>query len=372
MTPRRAPTGLALIALALLATAASAGGDAPASGPPGVPLPDHPSLLAPLTPQSVFPRFTPEQLAAAGFPDHLHACRLPTWVPSTDAAGETYGPYSLVRGTKILSRPGLEITPSAIRYRGVHFEHLPEIPATQALPFVELLDWARRDLPTLLGHDRADTLRVRDPGTLDAYTAQTGQRFWRLYAWRDGVCVIEPAVTMAARTLDAHAAFALVTDWLLDGAAGGRAGFPAWFRAGLGSYLGEYGVHLVNYAAEFRASGLPVVVAAARTDSLLAGPPAEDAELDRRLYRTASYSAFLMVWDVVENRGGLAALQRLVQAVASGMAPDDACRQAYGRSWADLATAVDATSKPEPLGTSVQPRSPHVLPTGDPERQKTP
>lgn len=372
----RARPNVVVFALALITTAANAGGDDPASAPAGTVLPDHPSLLAPLTPDSIFPRFTAEQLAAAGFPDHLHVRNLATWVLLVDAAGETYGPYSLVRGTEILPRLGLDIEPGAICYRGVHVVHETEFPATFRLPFVELLDWARRDLPPLLGYDRTDTLRVRDPGTLDAYVAQTGQGFWRLYAWRDSEYVIEPAATLASRTLDVHAAFAIVTEWLLDGATGDRAGLPAWFRQGLGSYLGEYGVHLVNYVAEFRAAGLPAVLAAARTDSLLAAPPAEDAELDRRLYRTASYSAFLMVWELVENRGGLAALQRVVQEMANGAAPDDACRRTYGLSWVELASALDATRRPEPLGTAVQPRSPHVLPAGAPadssERQQQP
>ncbi len=99
---------------------------------------------------------------------------------------------------------------------------------------------------------------------------------------------------------------------------------------------------------------------------------AADDELDRRLYRTASYSAFLMAWELVENRGGLAALRRLVQETAGGAAPDDACRRAYGMTWAELAAAVDATGRPEPLGTAVQPRAPHVLPAGSSERQQQP
>jgi hypothetical protein len=355
-----ATAGALLGALLLLTPIAGAAGAAP-------PLAQHPSQLATLTPASTFPRFTPAQLVAAGFPDHLHACRQPSWEPLVDASGTTYGPNTLARGAEILPRGDLVIAPGAIGYRGIHLVHEPQFAATVVLPFVELLDWARRDLPPLLGHDRADTLRVRDPGTLEAYTAATGQSFWRLHAWRDGECVIEPAVTLASRTLDAHAAFAIVAEWLLDDAAGVGNGFPAWFRAGLGSYFAEYGVHLVNYAAEFRAAGLPVVLAAARTDSLLAAPPLADPELDRRLYRTASYSAFLMVWELVEHRGGLTALQRLVRETAAGAAPDDACRVVYGLSWAELAAAVDATTRPEPLGDAVQPRSPHILPTPAPE-----
>jgi hypothetical protein len=372
---RRYVRGLAALLL-LVATAVSAGGNDRAAAGTAAPVPDHPSLLPPLALDNAFPRFTSAQLAAAGFPDHLHACRAPSWVPLVDEAGETYGPFSLARGTEILPRPGLAIEPGAIRYRGIQVFHETAAPATLLLPFVELLDWARRDLPPLLGHDRDDTLRVRDPGTLDAYTAETGQRFWRLDAWRDGVCVIEPVATLASRTLDGHAAFAIVTEWLLVDAAGEGAGFPAWFRSGVGSYLGEYGVHLVNYVAEFRAAGLPVVFTPARTDSLLTGLPLADPELDRRLYRTASYSAFLMVWELIENRGGLAALQRVVQAMAAGAAPDDACRRAYRSSWAELAAAIAATDQPEPLGEAVQPRSPHILPTPAPdspsERPKQP
>jgi hypothetical protein len=343
---------LLLFGLVLLAAAAAA---APV---------DHPAQLAPLTPTSTFPRFTPAELASAGFPDHLHAHAWPGWQPLVDAAGETYGPLTLAQGTLLLPRPGLDMQPGEICYRGIHLIHAPQFPVTALLPFVELTDWARRELPPLIGHDRTDTLRLRSPESLDAYVALTGQKFWRLFAWRDGECIIEPASILAARTLDAHAAFALVTEWLLDDAAGDDDAFPAWFRAGLGSYFAEDGVHLVNYAAEFRIAGQAVVFAAARTDSVLSAPAGADDELDRRMYRTASYSAFLMIWELVEHRGGLSALQQLVQAVAAGAEPDAACRDAYGLSWADLTTSLDPTGRPEPVGDAVQPRAPHVRPTG--------
>jgi hypothetical protein len=343
---------LLLSALAMLATTAAA---APV---------DHPSQLAPLTVTSTFPRFTPEELASAGFPDRMHIPYWPGWQTLTDAAGETYGPFTLSRGTLLLPRPGLDVRPGEIRYRGIKLIHDPQVPTTALLPFVELTDWARRELPPLICHDRTDTLRLLNPDSLDAYVALTGQKFWRLHAWRNGECVIEPAHTLAARTLDAHAAFALVTEWLLDDADGDVVPFPAWFRDGLASYFSEYGVHLVNYVAEFRAAGQPVMFAPARTDSVLSAPAGPDDDLDRRLYRTAGYSAFLMVWELIEHRGGLAALHRLVQAVAAGVEPDEACRGAYGLSWADLATSLDPTGRPEPVGTAVQPRAPHVRPSG--------
>ena len=326
--PILSSAGALLVALLLLTPVAGAAGAAP-------PLAQHPSQLAPLTPASTFPRFTADQLAAAGFPDHLHACRQPSWQPLVDASGTTYGPYSLARGAEIQPRSGLVIAPGAIGYRGIHLVHEPQFAATLVLPFVELLDWARRDLPPLLGHDRADTLRVRDPGTLEAYVAATGQNFWRLHAWRDGECVIEPAATLASRTLDAHAAFAVVAEWLLDDAAGAGNAFPAWFRAGLGSYFAEYGVHLVNYAAEFRAAGLPVVLAAARTDSLLAAPPAADPELDRHLYRTASYSAFVMVWRLVEDHGGPTPLRAWSARPPAAPRPTPPAAPPTAWTWAD-------------------------------------
>jgi hypothetical protein len=327
-----------------------------------VPL-DHPSQLAPLVPTSTFPRFTAAELAAAGFPDHRHVQYWPGTPPLVDDAGETYGAFTLARGTEVIPRRGLDLEPGEIRYRGIDLVHGVRVPETAVLPFVELTDWARRELPPLLGHDRSDTLRLRNSEDLDTYTALTGQKFWRLYGWRDGVCVIEPAPTLAARTLEAHAAFALVTEWLLDDTPTPGA-YPAWFRGGLASYLAEYGVHLVNYVAQFRSEGRPVVLTAAVTDSILAAPPAADEETDRRSYRTASYSAFLMVWELVENRGGLAALQRLVQAVVAGTDPDAACRDAYGLTWSELAAALDATGRPEPIGDAVQTRAPHLRPAG--------
>lgn len=368
MTIARAITACHLVVLAGLAVGAPAGGVSPAAE--AVPdssttLPDHPSSLAPLSLQSTFPRFTPAQLAAAGFPDHLHACRVPGWEPMQDADGVAYGPNSLVRGRERQPVRGLLVDAGSIRYRGIHLRHDVDVSEHMELPMVELLDWARRDVAALLGFDRDDTLLVYDPPTLEDYTAATGNGFWRLYAWQDGECIIEPAATMAARTLDAHAAFAIVTDWLLAGAASEGA-LPAWFTNGLGSYLGEYGVHLVNYMLEFRSAGIAVRSAPAWADSVLAALPAADRQTDRQSHRLANYTAFLMVWELVENRGGLTALRTLVAELAAGATPDQACRRAYGLSWVDLAATLDPRVRPEPIGDAVQARSPHILPTMSP------
>ncbi len=325
-------------------------------------LPTHPSQLPELTPTTTFPRATPDELASAGYPDHMHAIHWPGWVPPVDPAGETYGPHSLARGTSILPRDGLVISDGAIRYRGLVVTFDPGYKATAILPFIEVLDLARHAVCPLLGQTRDDSLVVSDPDNLDQYRDRTGQEFWRLYAWQpDGSIVVEPIPILIARTLDSHAAHEIMTQWLLAGLAP-LTDWPAWFREGLATYVGETGVHLCNYMAQFRAAGSPVLLPPEKIEAILAGPPDPDRDLDREHYREARYGAFLMVWELVEHRGGLEPVRRVLQGVAGGRTPDAACQAVYGKNFAALATDLDCTQRPEPVGEAVQARAPHLQP----------
>jgi hypothetical protein len=320
----------------------------------------HPTELAPLSPDSEFPRFTPEQLAAAGYPDHMHVWGYPGFEPFTDEHGETYGPFSLCRGTLVLPRDGLETEPGHIRYRGVHLVHNPDFQPYQVMPMVEQLDWARRRVAMLVGHDRPETLTVINPDDLDEYRERTGHAFHRLYRYRPDEIVIEPAFVLFARGLVSHAAHHLVATWLLDDLAG-QARLPAWLDQGLASYLAQDGTHFLNYLAMYRPS-MPVILDPRSAEAILAGPPDPDDETDKRQYRMAGYAAFLMTWELVEHRGGLAKLLELYRRAGHGEDPDAVCRGLYGADLAALAVDLDPTRRPEPVGDAVQPRAPQRPP----------
>jgi len=346
-------TAAALVVLATLLVAC-----AQESGPPDPPdpLPTHPAQLAPLSVDDSFPRFHPDVLASAGYPDHRHVYGYPGYQPPVADDGATYGIHSLARGTQLLPREGLEIASGEVRYRHLHLRHGPEFEAVGVMPVVEVFDWAQREISELLGHEPADTLHLVNPVDLDEYRARTGHEFHRLYR-RDGSTVImEPAKVLFARGLALHAAFHAVATWELDGMLGDQE-LPRWFTEGLASYLAEDGVHFLSYVLMFRDDG-PVILTPEATEVILSGAPDPDKEVDKLQYRTAGYSAFLMMWELVENRGGLSKIRRFLHRVRDGEAADEACDHVWGHDLAGLARELDPTTRPEPVGEAVQARQP--------------
>ncbi|MEZ4387833.1 MAG: hypothetical protein R3D98_09690 [Candidatus Krumholzibacteriia bacterium] len=345
--------GAGLLLLLLAAACGGASGE-PGPPPPPDPLPTHPAQLTPLTATTAFPRFAPEVLASAGYPDHKHVFGYPGYELPVAADGQTYGIHSLARGTLLLPRDGLVVAPGDLRYRHVHLQHAETFTPAGMLPAVEVLDWAEREVTALLGFARPDTLDVVCPADLDLYRERTGFGFHRLYRYDGAVAVLEPPQVLFARGLALHAAFHLMTVWQLDALAGGRT-LPCWFRDGLASYFAEDGVHFLSYLAMYRPKG-PVVLPFAETEAILAGPPDPDQETDKRRIRMAGYSAYLMVWELVENRGGLETVRRFLHRVHAGEAPDAVSRDLWGYALHDLAVDLDATRRPEPVGDAVQAR----------------
>ena len=72
----------------------------------------------------------------------------------------------------------------------------------------------------------------------------------------------------------------------------------------------------------------------------------------------ARYGAFLMVWHLVENNGGLEPLREALASVARGDDPDAAFREAYDMGLDELATILDPATTGEPVGAESQPRNP--------------
>jgi hypothetical protein len=340
--------------LGLLIACGRAASEADAPLPPD-PLPTHPAQLTSLAEAERFPRFHQRVLESAGYPDHKHQFAYPGYTPPVDAAGQAYGLRSLARGTQLLPRDGLEVGPGHVRYRHVHLAFPDTFDAVRMVPMVEALDWAEREVTALLGQARPDTLHVTSPLDLAAYGQSTGHGFHRLY-WREGsLAIIEPAQVLFARGLALHAAFHLMTTWQLDHVARGQ-DLPRWFTEGLASYLAEDGVHFLSYLAMYRSLG-PILLSPAHTEAVLAGPPHADQEVDKRQYRMAGYSAFLMIWELVEHRGGLERLRTFLQRIAAGEPADAVSGELWGHDLAGLARALDATARPEPVGEATTARA---------------
>jgi hypothetical protein len=226
------------------------------------------------------------------------------------------------------------------------------------------MDWAGRTVPPLLGLEIVGQLEILNPDNVKHYQELTGMGTWRFYALAGDRCTMQPWPVLQKRTLEAHAAFMLATDWILRKNLGDA--LPPWLHQGIAEYVSEDGAHLLNYMAEFRAAaeeeGASILMSAPLVDALLTSGINPDPAADRENYRRACYSAFLMVWNLVENEGGLAALQDFLGAVRDGADVDEAARRVYGMGLGDLAMYLDPTVVGEPVGTGTGRRVPHKQP----------
>lgn len=319
----------------------------------------HPSELPKLTGDSTFPRMTPEELVASGFPDHLHAQWWPDWEVMTGPDGQTYGPGSFCNRKTPLPREGLTFGEDFKAFGHYVVRHNPAYAPCDMTPLLEMMIWAARVNEELLGLTATDTLTVISPDNIASYRELTGQDVWRLYALKDDTCIIEPYGTLQARTLDGHAGFMLVTDWLLHENI--PQDLPPWLHQGLVEYMSEDGVHLVNYMVEFRNQG-EVVFSPPLTDALLAQGVDPDKGRDREMYRRACYSAFLMVWRLIEDEGGISAMCRFLELASEGADLDQAAGEVYGATMNELAQRLDPAKLGEPIGDATGSRKPSNRP----------
>ncbi len=353
----RTATILAAAAVLLLGACAGAG-PAPVAGGADAPT-LHPSQLPPLARDARFPRCSAADLAAAGFPDHMHAWHWPGWQPPVDAAGRPYGPGTLCVHGRLSDRPDLVSNPGSQRFGPWILVHNPAYKACDILSFMEVLDLAQHTVTDLLDLAPTDSLTVLNPDNLKQFRAMGGVGTWYLYRREGAKALIEPIGTLQSRTLDGHAAFMMATDWTLATAL--PVTLPPWLRDGLAGYLAEDGADLVSYMAEFRAQG-PILYPHELVDAVLGGKPDADPAVDRERFRKASYGAFLMTWELVENRGGLDALRSFLHLVKDGTPLDEASRRVYGLDMAGLARSLDPVELGEPEGLALDPRHPERKP----------
>jgi len=319
----------------------------------------HASQLPPLTPDGPYPRASERLIGQVGFPDHLHEYHWGGWTPETGPDGLPVGPGSLCQARQPVPREGLVIEPDTKRYGPWVLRHNPGYADCDMLPCVELLEWARARMWNLLGLVPRDTLHIENPNTSAHYLELTGQGVWRLYQLDGNRAVIEPFAVLLARTLDGHGAFMLAIDWILRQNL--PQPLPPWLHQGLVEYLGEDGIHLADYMAEFRAKG-PVLMGPAEIDAILAAPLDPDQGRDREQFRKACYNAFLMTWQLVEYEGGMRALRDFLGQAAAGIPLDQAARSVYGQDLAGLAAHLDPLASGEPAGGLVFNAHPHRQP----------
>lgn len=319
----------------------------------------HPSQLPPLTLEGPYPRASEPLIGRIGFPDHLHEYHWGGWTPETGPDGQPVGPGSLCRARQPVPREGLVIEPDTKRYGPWVLRHHPGYADCDMLPCVELLEWARARMWNLLGFAARDTLHIENPNSSAHYLELTGQGVWRLYQLDGNRAVIEPFAVLLARNLDGHGAFMLAIDWILRQNL--PEPLPLWLHQGLVEYLGEDGIHLADYMAEFRAKG-PVLMGPAEIDAVLAAPLDPDQGRDREMFRKACYNAFLMTWHLVEYEGGMLALRDFLGQAAAGIPLDQAARTVYGQDLAGLAAFLDPLAGGEPAGGLVFNANPHRQP----------
>lgn len=323
----------------------------------------HAHHMPTLTVDGPYPRLTPEELAASGYPDHMHAFFWPGWQAPTHEDGRPYGFGSICRGNLWLDREDVISERGLMIVGQLKLQYNPGYKPCVMGPFMGIAEMALMDVGGLLGLSSADTLLIDNTDMADIYKTRTGQGVWRMYQREGDVCVIQPIPILMTRTLGAHAAYDLITGWLLD--ENGCGDLPAWLREGLQAYVADLGVHLNNYMLQFRMLG-DILLTPAEAEKLLRADPILDDKLDRELYRRARYVAFTMVWRLVEEHGGMKPLRALLAEVAAGHDADAAAVEIYGHDLVGLAAALDPNVLGEPIGTSTESRKPHLRPAPEP------
>ncbi len=312
----------------------------------------HPSAATPLTPDGQFPRFSPAWIVKNAYPDHMHDLLRFGWPTPVDADGRSYGPGSICERRELLAADGLDAAPGRLARGPFVLEFHPEYRPCDIGLFLELCEFARQRVRTLLGIAAADTLRMVSCDNFPDYQARTGNGSWRLFHLDGNLALLEPVPVLTARMLVAHAAVDLVTLHALRA----TADLPPWLEYGLAAYIADYGIHFMNFMAYERQYG-EVLMSPAMVDSILSSPPVANPEADRPLYRKARYNAFLMAWRLVEEGGGLSAMRAMLDRAAADGA-EAACREIYGRDPSALADDLDPLVLGEPVGTQYVPINP--------------
>ena len=80
------------------------------------------------------------------------------------------------------------------------------------------------------------------------------------------------------------------------------------------------------------------------------------------MFRRACYSSFLMVWQLVENEGGLAPLREFLSLAAGGMDLDQASTMVYGMDLGATCRLPGSGEVRRAVPKDIERQSPHAQP----------
>lgn len=286
--------------------------------------------------------YTPERLAAEGYPDPKQELSSREWGVLFDDEGIPYGPRSFFIDQQQQEHPYLTVTDAYLESRYVRVHESTCCGPALLGHYLEICDLAVVEISERLNMDAVPKLNVFVADDLDDWRRVSGVDFWVTHHTVGPSIQVQPVSMLFRRTLAGHTAYASIAEALLDTKTHGR--IPRWLREGIASYLSEEGFEHLSFMVEFRARGEEVLMTPAEVERNVY-PLA-----DRTLGRKARYNAFLMVWTLSETYGWNR-VQDLLDRVATGEDFEDAVEAVYGvddEAWLAL---LDPTVNGEPTVT---------------------
>lgn len=307
-----------------------------------------PSSQMPTAGRGLHWTWSAQQLAELGYPGYVDAYSSAQWGVLYDDAGIAYGPKSFFEGRTRLEHPHLTVNDEFVQSRWIRL-HRSECCSEALLGhFLEIMDLAWKDVGEHIGFVPEVPLSVYSPADVESYKREAGLDIWVTHLVTGPSILMQPIDVLFRRTLAGHAAYAAVTQSLLDLHTHGR--IPMWLREGISSYLAQEGFEHLSFMGEFRAAGHPVLMTPAQVETHVY------PLLDRRNGRIARYNAFLMVWTLSESYGW-ERVRALLAAVSEGADFAAAVQSVYGMELEPWLALLDPTVNGEPT-TSVPPRNP--------------
>ena len=212
----------------------------------------------------------------------------------------------------------------------------------QAMAVLKLMDQAADRANKTFGRIPSERLVVVCAPTMDAFRKATGRDWWQYSLIKGDTLSFQTPMTLFMRQLLNTAAQREYYMWVLGKLTAGKA--PRWLLTGMASYLaGERDV-LVGQRKEYATQDLRMDVK--DIEKTLTG------DNDRIPVRRATYNAYLMVSQLVQDRG-MPAVASFVLAFATEPTPEEAAQRAFSQTYEEVLTGAGAWT--EPVATTTSP-----------------